>query len=95
VRLRHAAGDGLRIEGVSLAMDAGRVQPVGVITHAHSDHSARHKKIVCTPETALCLSERWKRLTVHAVPYGKTTSVENVRITLHPAGHVLGSAMVR
>ena len=94
MRLRHSAGDGLRIEGVAPVIDASRVQPVGIISHAHSDHSARHKKIVCTPETALCLGERWKRLTVHAVPYDKSVSLEGVRVTLHPAGHVLGSAMV-
>jgi putative mRNA 3-end processing factor len=94
VRLRHSAGEGLRIEGVSLALDAGRIQPVGIISHAHTDHAAHHKKIVCTPETALLLGERWKRLTVRAVPYGQSVNLENVRVTLHPAGHVLGSAMV-
>jgi len=94
VRLRLTQAAGFEVEGLPFCIDAGRIQPLGIITHAHTDHASRHGSIVCTPETALLLGERWKRLTVRAVPYEQTINLEGARVTLLPAGHILGSAMV-
>lgn len=94
MRLRHNSGDGIQIEGVSIPLDAGRVQPTGIVTHAHTDHAAHHKSLVCTPETSLLLSKRWQRFSSRAVPYRKATTIDDVRFTFYPAGHILGSAMV-
>jgi putative mRNA 3-end processing factor len=94
VRLRFTQGDGLEIAGVPFAIDAGRVQDVGIVSHAHTDHAARHRKIIATPETALLLGERWKRPTLRAVPFDQPVSFEGTRLTLLGAGHILGAAMV-
>lgn len=94
MRLRFTQQEGLQFEGVGLSIDAKRPQEIGIISHAHTDHSARHKKIICTPETALLLGERWKSLSTRAVPYGQPLALEDAKITFHPAGHILGSAMV-
>jgi len=93
VRVRHTRPDGFEIEGWPVKIDAGRRQPVGLVTHAHTDHAARHEHIICTPETALLLGARWKRLTTRAVPYGQSFTLDGARVTLLPAGHILGSAM--
>lgn len=94
MRIRHTRSDGFQIEGWPVCVDAGRRQTLGIVTHAHTDHAAHHEKIICTPETALLLGARWKRLVLRAVPYGQGVQLEGARATLLPAGHILGSAMV-
>jgi len=66
------------------------------VTHAHSDHIARHHEIICTPATARVLHARLPgRRIVHELPFGRPRALEaGVTATLHPAGHILGSAQV-
>jgi putative mRNA 3-end processing factor len=74
-------------------------QPVdrAVITHAHRDHLRAGSR------TYLC-AEVGRRLVAHrlgsdagvwSVPYGTTVGMNGVRVSLHPAGHILGSSQVR
>lgn len=67
-----------------------------VITHAHGDHlrpgSASY--LVAAPGEALTRM-RLPDASLRAVPYGQTLRFGNVRVSLHPAGHILGSAQVR
>jgi putative mRNA 3-end processing factor len=74
-------------------------QPVerAVITHAHSDHarpgSARY---LCAAPSAFPLRARLgEEASIEGVPYGEPIDFGSVRVSLHPAGHVLGSAQVR
>ena len=66
------------------------------VTHAHSDHIARHKEVICTPATARFLSARLPgRRTMTELPFGRVTPLEfGVTATLQPAGHILGSSQV-
>jgi Cft2 family RNA processing exonuclease len=66
------------------------------VTHAHSDHIARHKEVVCTPATARFLSARIPgRRTVTELPFLRGEDLEfGVKATLFPAGHILGSSQV-
>jgi putative mRNA 3-end processing factor len=93
VKLRFSRGDGLELAGVPFTLDAGRTQSAGVVSHAHTDHAARHRHIIATPETALLLGERWKRVTVRAVPFDQAAAFDDTRLTFFGAGHILGSAM--
>ena len=68
-----------------------------VITHAHSDHARwGMKKYLCSEE-----SERVMRIRlgteahIETAPFGKMLSINGVKLSLHPAGHILGSAQVR
>lgn len=74
-------------------------QPVAraVITHAHTDHArAGHGAYL-----ASALSEGVLRMRLGAdialqgLAYGEAVVMNGVRVSLHPAGHVLGSAQVR
>src|SRR5690606_20927535 len=74
-------------------------QPVkrAVITHAHADHARPgSQRYLTTPSGALLL-----RLRVGPVPrivtqpYGEPLTLNGVQLSLHPAGHLLGSAQVR
>ncbi|WP_206860428.1 ligase-associated DNA damage response exonuclease [Lysobacter changpingensis] len=70
--------------------------PRAVITHGHGDHAREGMgEYHCTPGTVPIL--RWRlgepRIVGHA--HGETFDMGGARVSLHPAGHVLGSAQVR
>ena len=64
------------------------------VSHAHSDHIAAHREIICSAATARLLRARLSGARVeHVLPFGHTEQLSaDTTVTLHPAGHVLGSA---
>ena len=87
-----------------LYCEAGRFhidpwQPVerAVITHAHGDHlCAGSAAYLCTEASLpLVMLRLGSGDVVRSVPYGEPVDLDGVRISLHPAGHILGSAQVR
>jgi putative mRNA 3-end processing factor len=73
-------------------------RPVGhaVITHAHSDHARTgHASYLAHTDSEGILRTRLGEINLQTLPYGETVERNGVRISLHPAGHVLGSAQVR
>jgi putative mRNA 3-end processing factor len=74
-------------------------QPVtrAVITHAHADHARPgSQRYLTTPSGATLLRLRVGTVArIVAQPYGEPLNLNGVRISLHPAGHLLGSAQVR
>ena len=74
-------------------------QPVdrAVVTHAHGDHLRPGSRSYLCAMAALPVVRR--RLPpdaqVRAVAYGETVVLDGVRVSFHPAGHVIGSAQVR
>jgi Cft2 family RNA processing exonuclease len=86
--------DGLKLTRVDLAIDFRRRQPRGFISHAHSDHMARHELALCTPETAALYQLRLGKRRTLALPYRQPIDWTGMRLTTFPAGHCLGSAML-
>lgn len=80
-----------------LYIDPWRRVPKAVITHGHSDHArSGHGQYICTPLTAPVLKHRLgQKIQISELPFGQHISVNGVRISLHPAGHIPGSAQVR
>ncbi len=73
-------------------------QPVdrAVITHAHSDHArggSAHYLAAAPAESVL--RARLGDIDLQTLPYGESHDHFGIRISFHPAGHVLGSAQVR
>lgn len=68
-----------------------------VITHGHSDHGRwGMKQYLSTPETAEILKVRLGgEISTQALPYGEALTMGGVKVSLHPAGHIAGSAQVR
>lgn len=78
-------------------IDPWRTVKKAVVTHAHSDHAYRgHGRYLVTKQgerlTRIRLDEK---AIITTQDYGKTTTVNGVKISFHPAGHILGSAQVR
>jgi len=87
--------DGICVESGLLWLDATTPKAFGVISHAHADHVGRHATILATPETAALVRKRGgdgPGFLVRA--YRERTVVGDLVVTLLPAGHILGSAMV-
>ena len=76
------------------------VRPVerALITHGHSDHArAGHGTVLATQETLDMMRLRYGDHfagRTRAVRYGETLQLDEVGVSFHPAGHVLGSAQI-
>lgn len=74
-------------------------EPVGraVVTHGHSDHARRGMgHYLCHPHTAVILRLRLgATIATEELEYGEAITVNGVRISLYPAGHIIGSAQVK
>jgi putative mRNA 3-end processing factor len=68
-----------------------------VITHAHPDRARPGSGHYLTAETGVALLGEWLGLqaSVQPLPYGHPLTIGDCRVSLHPAGHILGSAQVR
>lgn len=78
------------------------IDPMGsvenaVITHAHSDHARRgSRRYYSTHATVPLLRTRLSgKIDVQGFTYGETVMFGQVKVSFHPAGHILGSAQVR
>ena len=77
-------------------IDPWRPVPRAVITHAHADHARRgHGAYLASAAGAGVLRARLGEISLQALDYGAAVHLNGVRVSLHPAGHVLGSAQVR
>jgi putative mRNA 3-end processing factor len=67
-----------------------------VITHAHSDHAYwGHKNYLAHDLSREALLYRLGEINLRTVGYGETVFKNGVKVSLHPAGHVIGSAQIR
>ncbi len=78
-------------------IDPWRPVPRAVITHGHADHArAGHGQVLATAISEGVLRSRLgANLALQGLAYGERVQHHGVTISLHPAGHVLGSAQVR
>lgn len=77
-------------------IDPWRPVARAVITHAHADHArVGHGHYLAAAPGAGVLRARLGDIALQALDYGTAIDHHGVRISLHPAGHVLGSAQVR
>jgi putative mRNA 3-end processing factor len=78
-------------------IDPWRPVDCAVITHAHSDHArpgSKHYLAHKHSEPILRL-RLGHEISLQTVEYGQTWMQNGVKISLHPAGHIVGSAQVR
>ena len=67
-----------------------------IITHAHSDHAYYgHNHYLCHHYTKPLLQLRLGDNNYESIEWGETISINGVSISLHPAGHIIGSSQVR
>lgn len=78
-------------------IDPWRPVTRAVITHAHSDHACRGSNAYLTAREGLHVlrARMGSDATIDTIAYGEPITLGDVRVSLHPAGHVLGSSQVR
>ncbi|MBU2948613.1 ligase-associated DNA damage response exonuclease [Zobellia uliginosa] len=73
-------------------------QPVdkAIISHGHADHSRwGHKKYITHHRNVPIISHRLGEINVIGKEWGETFNINNVKFSLHPAGHIIGSSQIR
>jgi putative mRNA 3-end processing factor len=77
-------------------IDPWRPVDRAVITHAHGDHARTgHGHYLAASPSVNILKSRLGDINIEGLAYGQQLVHNGVTISLHPAGHVLGSAQVR
>jgi putative mRNA 3-end processing factor len=80
-------------------IDPTRPVAKALITHGHSDHArAGHGAVLATQETLDIMRLRYGDAfagRTQAIRYGEPLEIDGVRVSFHPAGHILGSAQIR
>lgn len=68
-----------------------------IITHAHADHACPGSRAYLTAQAgeALLRERLGPEGLIQPVRYGEVLTLGDVRVSLHPAGHILGSAQIR
>jgi len=73
-------------------------QPVdrALITHGHADHSRwGHKSYLATHTAGPVIKYRLGDIKLQTAAYGEVTTINGVKFSFHPAGHIIGSAQIR
>ena len=68
-----------------------------VITHAHGDHARPGSAAYLSAQCGLPIlrTRLGEEARIEGAAYGEVREMNGVRVSLHPAGHVLGSSQVR
>jgi putative mRNA 3-end processing factor len=90
--------DGLYCEPGGFYIDPLRPVERAVISHAHADHARPgHAHVLATQGTLAVMRTRMGPERIGAtqeLAYGEPLRINGVTLSLHPAGHVLGSAQI-
>ncbi len=89
--------EGLYCPAGDFHIDPWRPVARAVLTHAHADHArVGHGAYLATAISEGVLRSRLgASIALQGLAYGEAVEMNGVRVSLHPAGHVLGSAQVR
>ena len=87
---------GLFCKAGNFFIDPWRPVDKAVITHAHSDHARSGSgSYLCHILTKPLLELRLGPQTIEAVEWNEPVTMNGVKVSLHPAGHIIGSSQVR
>src|SRR5688572_19257530 len=88
---------GLYCQAGGFYIDPHRAVDVAIVTHAHSDHARRGSKLyICENSGVDLLRTRLgQKIAVNTYGYNQKFQLGDVTVSLHSAGHILGSAQVR
>jgi len=92
---RHVTWDrGISLVGHDLWLDPLTVRELAFVSHAHTDHTRRHRTALMTRSTLALLTPERRPRSTRVLDLGETHTHGEGALTLHDAGHMLGSAQL-
>jgi putative mRNA 3-end processing factor len=78
-------------------LDPWRPVERAIISHAHSDHArSGHQNYLASSDSEAILKHRLgKAINIQTLKYGECVTINGVKFSFHPAGHIIGSAQIR
>jgi len=87
---------GIYCEQANVYIDPWKPVEKAIITHGHADHSRYGHKNYITHHTNIpIIKHRLGNISVTGKAYNESFVINNVKFSLHPAGHIIGSSQVR
>jgi DNA ligase 1 len=88
--------NGLYLPEADLWLDPRGSKPRAFVSHAHSDHFARHQSVWCSDITAVLLRHRYRLPAerIESREFHLPFTRDGFRFRMLPAGHIAGSAML-
>ncbi|MBI1275616.1 ligase-associated DNA damage response exonuclease [bacterium] len=94
----HVNDTGLYCVPGDFYIDPMRPVEKAVVTHGHADHARPgHRHVLATPATIAIMQQRYGAsldAQLQQAIYGEMLDINGVRLSLLPAGHILGSSQV-
>ncbi|MEH6682333.1 MAG: ligase-associated DNA damage response exonuclease [Sediminicola sp.] len=96
IPLLQFTSEGIYCSAANVYLDPWKAVPKAIITHGHADHSrSGHQKYITHRYNLPIIRHRLGPIDVTAKEWGETFVINNVKFSLHPAGHIIGSSQVR
>ncbi|MFC3908316.1 ligase-associated DNA damage response exonuclease [Legionella dresdenensis] len=90
--------EGLYCEPGQFYIDPHSAVNAAIITHGHGDHArSGHNKVLATPATCSIMKSRYGEhcaVSFQSMNYQQAITINQVKVYLLPAGHILGSAQL-
>ncbi len=88
---------GIYCQKAGVYIDPWKPVDYAIITHAHADHSRfGNKYYLCHHHSKPIIQHRLgKEINIEAKEYGEAFQINGVTFSMHPAGHIIGSAQIR
>ncbi|MDX1587109.1 MAG: hypothetical protein R3222_10200 [Balneolaceae bacterium] len=97
IEITKAGYHGIQLPRYNIGFDySGNGTEHVFISHAHADHMPRNRNVdvFCTDNTYNLMQKRGYRGRATVLDFGEPLELTDSKVTLFPAGHILGSAMV-
>ncbi|WP_306642809.1 ligase-associated DNA damage response exonuclease [Sanyastnella coralliicola] len=87
---------GIYCEAGDFFIDPWRPVNKALITHAHADHSRwGMKQYLAHHRSIPVMRHRLGEINVSGVEYEEEVNINGVKVSFHPAGHIIGSSQIR
>ena len=88
--------NGIYCAAADVYLDPWRPVSNAIITHGHADHSRwGHKKYITHHTNVPIIKHRLGDINVTGKDWNETFTINGVKFSFHPAGHIIGSAQIR
>jgi putative mRNA 3-end processing factor len=87
---------GIYCEQARVYLDPWKPVDHAIISHGHADHSRwGHKKYITHHSNVPIIKHRLGEIVVTGKEWNETFTINGVKFSLHPAGHIIGSSQIR